>query len=36
MITQNEINVQGEFANKTDNRIVSYKHHTGRILVQIR
>ena len=31
MIEQNEVNVQGELSNKTDNRIVSYKHRTGRI-----
>ena len=31
MITQKEINVQGEQANKTDNRIVSCKHRTERI-----
>ena len=36
MIAQNEINVQGELANKTDNRAVSYKHRTGRTLVQIK
>ena len=36
MIAQNEINVQGELANKTDNRTASYKHCTGRILVQIK
>ena len=36
MIAQNEINVQGELANKTDHRTVSYKHRTGRILVQIK
>ena len=36
MIAQNEINVQGELASKTYNRIVSYKHRTGRILVQIK
>ena len=36
MIAQNEINVQGGLANKTDNRTVSYKHRTGRILVQIK
>ena len=34
MIVQNEINVQGKLTNKTDNRIVSYKYRTGRILVQ--
>ena len=28
MIAQNEINVQGEPANKTDNRTVSYKYPT--------
>ena len=33
MIVQNEINMQGELANKTYNRTVSYKHRTGRILV---
>ena len=31
MIEQNEVNVQGELANKTDNRIVLYKHRRGRI-----
>ena len=31
MITQKEINVQGEPANKIDNRIVSCKHRTERI-----
>ena len=36
MIAQNEINAQEELANKTDNRTVSYKHRTGRILVQIK
>ena len=36
MIVQNEVNVQGELANKTDNRTVSYKHRTGRTLVQIK
>ena len=36
MIAQNKINVQGGLANKTGNRIVSYKHRTGRILVQIK
>ena len=36
MMAQNEVNVQGEFANKTDNRIVSYAHRTGRNLVQIK
>ena len=35
MDTQNEKNVTGEYANKTDNRTVSYKHRTRRILVQI-
>ena len=35
MIVQNEIKVQGELANKTDNRTVTYKHHTGRISEQI-
>ena len=36
MITQNEMNVQGELANKTDNRTASYKHRTRRILVQMK
>ena len=36
MIAQNEIKVQGEVANKTDNRTVSYKHRTGRISIQIK
>ena len=35
MIAQNEINVQGEFPNKTDSRTVSYKYRTARILVQL-
>ena len=30
------MNVKRELANKTDNRTVSYKHRTGRILVQIK
>ena len=33
MIAQNEVNVQGELANKTDNRAVSYKHRTRSSLV---
>ena len=36
MIAQNEINVQGELVNKTDNPTVSYKPKTARILVQIK
>ena len=36
MTAQNEVNVQGELANKTDNRTVSYKHRTRRTLVQIK
>ena len=36
MISQNETNVQRELANKTDNRTVSYKHRTGRILVKVK
>ena len=36
MILQNEVNMLGELANKTDNRLVSYNHRTGRILVQIK
>ena len=35
MIAQNEVNVQRELTNKTDNRTVSCKHRTGRTLVQI-
>ena len=33
---QNEVNVQGKLANKTVNPTVSFKHHTGRTLVQIK
>ena len=33
MIAQNEVNVQGKLAIKTDNRTVLYKHRTGRTLV---
>ena len=36
MIAKNEIKVQGELANKTDNCTVSYKDHRGRILVQFK
>ena len=36
MIAQNEVNAQGELANKTDNRTVSYTHRTWRTLVQIK
>ena len=36
MIAQNEINVHGKLANKTDNRTVSYKHRRGTISVQIK
>ena len=36
MIAQNEANVQSELANKTDNRTVSFKHRTGRTLMQIK
>ena len=36
MIAQNEINVQGELANKTDNYTALYKHCTWMILVQIK
>ena len=31
-----QIERAGGLANKIDNRIVSYKHRTGRILVQIK
>ena len=34
MIAQNEINVQGGLANKTDNRTVSNKHRKWRVLAQ--
>ena len=33
---QNEVNMQAESANKTDNRTVSYKHPAGRNLAQIK
>ena len=33
MIARNELNEQGELANKTDNRSVSHTHRTGRTLV---
>ena len=36
MITQNEVNVRGELANKPDDRTVSYKQHSGRTLAQIK
>ena len=36
MIVKNEINVQGELANKTDNRTVSFKYRTEKILVKIK
>ena len=36
MIVQNKINMQGELANKTYNHTVSYKHHKGMILVQMK
>ena len=36
MIVQNDIPCRGELANKTDNRTVSYKHRTEKILVQIK
>ena len=36
MIPWNEINVQGELANKSDNLTVSYKHCTKRILLQVK
>ena len=34
MIAQNEIKVQGDIANETDNRTVSDKHRKGRNLAQ--
>ena len=33
---QNEVKVQRELGNKTDNPIILYKHHTGKISVQIK
>ena len=36
MIAQNDINMQGELANKADNHTVTYKHRTGKILAQIK
>ena len=36
MIAKNEINLQGELANRIDNDTVSYKHRTERILVKIK
>ena len=33
---QNEVNMQAESVNKTDNRTVSYKHPVGRTLAQIK
>ena len=36
MIPQNEVNVQGELANKTNNCTVSYNNLTGRTLVKIK
>ena len=36
MTAQNEVNVQGELANKTDNPTASYKRCTGSTLVQIK
>ena len=36
MIAQNEVNVQGELANKTDNSTVLRRHCTERTLAQIK
>ena len=36
MIAENEVNLQGELANKTDNCTVTYKRGTGRTLLQIK
>ena len=33
MIVHNKVNVQGELANKLDDRTASYKHPTGRTFV---
>ena len=35
MTAQNEVNMQGKLANKTDSCTVSYKHRRGRILVMV-
>ena len=35
MIAQSDIKVKRELANKTDNHTVSYKHHAGRISIQL-
>ena len=34
-LAENEVNVQGELANKADNCTVSYKHRKSRTLIQI-
>ena len=36
MIAQNEVNGQGELANKGHNRTILYKHRTGGTLVQFK
>ena len=36
MAPQNELNAEGELANKTDNRTASNKHRIRRTLVQIK
>ena len=36
MNAQNEVDMQGELANKTDNRTAWYKHCVGRTVVQIK
>ena len=35
MIAQSDIKVKRKLANKTDNHTVLYKHHAGRISVQL-
>ena len=36
MIAHNGVNMQGKLVYKTDDRTVSFKHRTGRILVKIK
>ena len=36
MTVQSETYMQGKLDDKTDNCTVSYKHRTGRILIQIK
>ena len=36
MTAENEVHLQGELANKTDNHTVSHKYRTGRTSIQIK